>query len=316
MVASDNVFAGSIPALYQRLMVPMLFEGYADDLAERVAALGPRDVLEAAAGTGAVSAAAGGEVLPPEARLIVTDLNPATLALARDAQGATTGGSRGSRPMRWRCPSTLRRSTWCFVSLGDVLSKASARCAGWGRRFLFSARDGLATNDFARAVNCGGSRGASPHDRPLFLRADSRSTALSRPRRDRSLRRLSGPGLVMLRNRRAVDRVSRLGSARGWPPPIARERPCAPRSRRGGDLEEVTQIVTAALEERFGTGAVEGAIRAFVITATSLSVRGFSWAVLCGNLAPRRSAPHLPVKTGGGVPLRAFRSRCWKRRCR
>ena len=52
MVATDKLFAGSIPEIYDRLMVPLIFEPYAADLARRVTALAPRDVLETAAGTG------------------------------------------------------------------------------------------------------------------------------------------------------------------------------------------------------------------------------------------------------------------------
>ena len=37
VAAVDKVFAGSIPRLYQSLMVPLIFQPYADDLAERLA---------------------------------------------------------------------------------------------------------------------------------------------------------------------------------------------------------------------------------------------------------------------------------------
>lgn len=68
MTGSDSVFAGSIPALYERFMVPMLFQPYAEDLARRVADAGPATVLETAAGTGVVTRAMLRE-LPETARL-------------------------------------------------------------------------------------------------------------------------------------------------------------------------------------------------------------------------------------------------------
>ena len=55
MGTTDAVFAGSVPALYDQLLVPLIFEGYARDLARRVADLSPGSVLEIAAGTGAVT---------------------------------------------------------------------------------------------------------------------------------------------------------------------------------------------------------------------------------------------------------------------
>jgi len=48
-------FSGSIPQLYDRYLVPVLFEPYAIDLARRVAAHGAGPVLEMACGTGIVT---------------------------------------------------------------------------------------------------------------------------------------------------------------------------------------------------------------------------------------------------------------------
>ena len=57
MVTSDKLFAGSIPEIYDRFLVPLIFEPYARDLAERLAKTEPRNVLETAAGTGVVTRA-------------------------------------------------------------------------------------------------------------------------------------------------------------------------------------------------------------------------------------------------------------------
>ena len=45
MTASDTVFAGSIPAIYERYMVPLVFAPYAKLVAERARAIAPRDIL-------------------------------------------------------------------------------------------------------------------------------------------------------------------------------------------------------------------------------------------------------------------------------
>ena len=66
MVATgDKVFAGSIPEMYERLMVPLIFEPYALDLARRLAKTRPGAVLETAAGTGVVTRALA-SALPAE----------------------------------------------------------------------------------------------------------------------------------------------------------------------------------------------------------------------------------------------------------
>jgi len=57
MKEKDKIFAGSIPALYDRYLGPLIFEPYAMDLAERVSKPAPARILEIAAGTGIVSRA-------------------------------------------------------------------------------------------------------------------------------------------------------------------------------------------------------------------------------------------------------------------
>src|SRR5436305_154407 len=99
MAASDKVFAGSIPELYDRLLVPLIFEPYARDLAGRVASVQPRAVLETAAGTGVLTRAMAA-TLPADARIVATDLNQPMLdhAAAREP---------GSSRVAWRQADAL-----------------------------------------------------------------------------------------------------------------------------------------------------------------------------------------------------------------
>jgi len=75
-------FTGSVPANYDRLMVPLIFQPYANELARRAQELGPKRILETAAGTGVVTQALH-EALP-DAEIIATDLNEPMLAVAGD----------------------------------------------------------------------------------------------------------------------------------------------------------------------------------------------------------------------------------------
>src|ERR1700704_5074775 len=74
MTKVDTVFSGSIPALYDRYLGPLIFEPYAQDLAIRLSALNPQHVLETAAGTGIVTRALA-RSLSPGASIVATDLN-------------------------------------------------------------------------------------------------------------------------------------------------------------------------------------------------------------------------------------------------
>ena len=76
----DSAFAGSIPAVYEDCLVPVLFEPYAEDLVARATRLAPARVLELAAGTGVVSHRLAAAL--PGAAIMATDLNPAMLAVA------------------------------------------------------------------------------------------------------------------------------------------------------------------------------------------------------------------------------------------
>ena len=51
MTEGDKVFAGLIPEIYDTYLVPLIFQDFAQDLAERTAALAPDSVLETAAGS-------------------------------------------------------------------------------------------------------------------------------------------------------------------------------------------------------------------------------------------------------------------------
>ena len=85
MSAVDKLFAGSIPENYDRYMVPLIFAGYAQDMARKAAALSPKAVLEMAAGSGVVTRALA-PGLSSDARYVVTDLNQPMLDYAATRQ--------------------------------------------------------------------------------------------------------------------------------------------------------------------------------------------------------------------------------------
>jgi ubiquinone/menaquinone biosynthesis C-methylase UbiE len=80
MTATDTVFAGSIPAIYDQYMVPLVFAPYAKLVAERAATLRPQRILETAAGTGVVTEQLHRAL--PEAQIMATDLNAPMLEQA------------------------------------------------------------------------------------------------------------------------------------------------------------------------------------------------------------------------------------------
>ena len=79
---ATSTFGGSVPEHYDEKLGPVLFAGYAADIARRAAALKPGNVLELAAGTGIVNRRLR-DSLAPETSLLVSDLSPPMLAVAK-----------------------------------------------------------------------------------------------------------------------------------------------------------------------------------------------------------------------------------------
>src|SRR5215208_8275338 len=87
-LGTDTAFAGSIPQVYERYLVPLIFEPYAADLALRTVRRHPSRVLEIAAGTGVVTRQLA-KMLSPDVSIVATDLNQTMLD-----QAAAEGTSR------------------------------------------------------------------------------------------------------------------------------------------------------------------------------------------------------------------------------
>ena len=83
---TDKVFAGAVPQVYDRDLGPILFQPFAEAVAER---LGDADraILETAAGTGIVTRAIAAAM--PRSTIVATDLNQTMLDVA--AERAKTG---------------------------------------------------------------------------------------------------------------------------------------------------------------------------------------------------------------------------------
>lgn len=82
MPDNSTQFTGSIPQYYDRAMGPVFFQPYAALMAERVASLSPKRVLETAAGSGIVTRALR-DALPRETEIMATDLSAPMLDVAK-----------------------------------------------------------------------------------------------------------------------------------------------------------------------------------------------------------------------------------------
>ncbi|MEO7505141.1 MAG: methyltransferase domain-containing protein [Sphingomicrobium sp.] len=166
----DAAFSGSVPEAYDRYLVPLMFEPYADDLARRAERLGPDNILEVAAGTGVVTRRLA-EALP-EARIAATDLNPDMLAFVRPLESARIAvavADAQALPFGDDLFDLLVcQYGYMFVTDRPLAYREAARVLRPGGRILFNVWDNIADNDAANAVNMALTE-AFPDDPPRFF---------------------------------------------------------------------------------------------------------------------------------------------------
>jgi ubiquinone/menaquinone biosynthesis C-methylase UbiE len=271
MSESDKVFAGSIPKIYDSALVPLIFEGFAQDLAQRVARLSPTSVLETAAGSGAVTRALGAQ-LKPECRYVVTDLNPAMLDLAAERQG-------DDPRIAWQQADALALpfadATFDVIVCQFGVMFFPDRPAGYrearrvlkpGGQFLFSVWDRIEENAFANDVTDALAEFFST-DPPRFLARTPHGY------HDASLIRAqleqAGFSSVTIETRSDESRApsprhAAIAYCQGTPLRNEIE-------ARGADaLQSATEHVTQVLTTRHGSGPIAAKIQAHIIAASAL----------------------------------------------
>lgn len=268
MVATDKLFAGSIPEIYDRYLVPLIFESYASDLAGRLAKANPKDVLETAAGTGILTRAMATR-LPESAHIVATDLNQPMLDYAKARQS-------GKGRVEWKQADALalpfKDQSFDAVACQFGVMFFPDRIKGYkearrvlkpGGHFLFSVWDRISENDFVDTVTEALAT-VFPDDSPRFLaRTPHGYHDAEQIRAD-----LGAAGFTKV-SIEAVDARSKAPSpldaavAYCQGTPLRNEIEARNKSR----LDEATTKAAEALARRFGNGPVDGRIRALVITA-------------------------------------------------
>ena len=264
---TDKVFAGSIPKLYDKYLVPLIFEPYAADLVNRLKARRLPRVLEIAAGTGVVTRALA-SALPESATIVATDLNQAMLD-----QGAVVGTKR---PVQWRQADAMQLpfqdATFDAVAcqFGVMFFPERPKAFAEARRvlrpggvFIFNVWDRIEENEFADIVTTA-LESLFPKDPPRFLAR----TPHGYHERSHIARDLANGGFatspridtVAARSRAKSPREPAIAYCQGTPLRNEIE------NRDAARLGEATDVAAEAIAKRFGRGAVDGKIQAHVIT--------------------------------------------------
>lgn len=268
MSSTDKVFAGSVPKLYDEYLVPLIFSVYADDLARRIAALSPSDLLEIAAGTGAVTRAVAA-LLPPDVRYVATDLNEPMLAVAKQRQGEDPR-------MTWRQADALALpfddSAFDLVCCQFGAMFFPDRTKGYAEAkrvlkpngtYLFNVWDRIDDNVFAddATVTLGK---LFPDNPPLFMARTPHGyhdKAVIKADLERA-----GFTDISIETLTAVSRAPTadyVATAYCQGTPLRGEI----EARDASKLQAATDAVAEAIRKRHGSGPVEARIQALVITA-------------------------------------------------
>jgi len=263
----DSAFAGSIPELYDRHLVPLIFDSYARDTAARLAAFKPRDILEVAAGTGVVTRAIAAVL--PDARIVATDLNQPMLDTAAARQ-------RGENII-WQqadaqsLPFADQNFDAVVCQFGAMFFPDRRRAYSEARRvlrpqgrYIFAVWDRISENEFADVVTKALAE-RFPNDPPQFLartphgyhdpdtiRADVAAAGFTDIAVD----------AVEERSRAATAFDAAFAYCQGTPLRSEIE------ARDPNGLTDATNVAAKALENHFGSGPIDGKISALVITAT------------------------------------------------
>jgi SAM-dependent methyltransferase len=263
---SDKIFAGSIPKLYDRHLVPLIFEPYAKQLVKRLASRPLSHVLEVAAGTGVVTRQLA-NTLPADVSIVATDLNQPMLDMA-----AAIGTSR---PVEWRAADAMQLpfgdgvfdAVICQFGVMFFPDKPKAfaearRVLRPGGVLIFNVWDRLEENEFPHSVTTA-LESVFPLDPPRFL-ARTPHGYHDRALIERDLKSggfCSSPQIetVAARSVAASPRIPALAFCQGTPLRSEIE------ARDNSRLAEATDVAAEAIAQRFGRGAVDGKIQAHVV---------------------------------------------------
>ncbi len=267
----DQLFAGSLPEVYDARLVPLIFEAPAADLANRLTSRSPARVLEVAAGTGVVTRAMA-SVLAETVSIVATDLNQPML------ERAAALGTR--RPVEWR-PADATQLPFENESFDAVVCQfgvmffpdkplafsEARRVLRPGGVLLFNVWDRIEENEFADAVTAG-LAAAFPEDPPRFLPR----TPHGYHDRARIAQDLAGAGFgappeivtLAFRSRARSPRDPAAAFCLGTPLRNEIE------GRDASRLEEAIDAATDAIARRFGPGPVDGKTQAHVVAIERL----------------------------------------------
>jgi ubiquinone/menaquinone biosynthesis C-methylase UbiE len=260
-------FSGSIPAIYDRYLGPLLFQPYAEDLAARLEVEESGSVLELACGTGIVTRVLRSR-LPSTVKLTATDLNE---PMFRNAAGKFAKEEAVEWLQADACSLPFDNQMFdavvCQFGIMFVPDKALAAREAYrvlkpGGLFLFNVWDSMDHNELTRVAH-ETVAGFFETDPPAFYQLP-----FGYHDHDEIKRTLEGAGFREIRidvveKISAADRVEDAAKGLVQGTPIA----VAITERDPSLLPVITSGVADAIRNRFGETNIRVPMRALVVQA-------------------------------------------------
>lgn len=266
MTENDRRFVGEIPQHYDAGLGPVIFEPYAKEIVRRVCAIGPKHVLELAAGTGIVSCRLR-NALPDAATLTVTDLNAPMLAIAQKKIGAAPNVRfETADAMALQFHDSVFDLIVCQFGVMFFPDKVDAfrqalRVLQPGGAYLFNAWATMAENSFSQ-IAYDAQAAFYERDPPQFYRAP-----FSYPDPDTVARDVRSAGFSTLQHE-AVSIDAEIVSWERFARGIIFGNPSINELiERGVDPETVAGVVASRLEKQWGAAPATMPIKAHFYAA-------------------------------------------------
>lgn len=262
----DKVFDGSIPEIYDKLFVPLIFEPYAEDILHRLRSFAFSDVLEIAAGTGVLTRklASG---LPADVSIVASDLNPAMLEQAMAIGTA--------RPVQWKQADAMQLP-FADSSFDVVVCQFGAmffpekhvafaevrRVLRPSGTFIFNVWDKIEDNEFADIVTAA-LASVFPDDPPRFMaRTPHGYHDVEIITQDLAISRFVNPAIetIAFRSKSINNEIPAIAYCQGSPLKNEIE------ARDPLRMREAIAVASDALGRQFGKENIDGKIQAHVVT--------------------------------------------------
>jgi SAM-dependent methyltransferase len=265
---ADKVFDGSIPEFYDTYLTPLIFEPYANDLAQRVLREPVDAVLEVAAGTGVVTRALV-DALGPDVPIMATDLNESMLSHGATVRADASVSRQVADAQSLPFDDGSFDAVVCQFAVMFFPDRAQAyaearRVLRPGGRFLFNVWDSLKDNDLPRILSETLAE-VFPDDPPDFLARTpygySNLDTITDDLRRAGFTAESQCETLAARSKAADPSVAAMAFCHGTP---LRNEILA---RDASLLTHVTQRVAAEISTQCGPGPIDAKIQAKIISA-------------------------------------------------